>query len=366
MPKKTKDKVSCMKKILLGVLASLLFCVPAFAHPLITVYVDGIRVKFDQPPIIQYDRTLVPMRKIFEALDADVFWDEPSQTVTAVYGTDVFLFRIGEAGLYKNGTLVYTMDVPAQIINDRTLVPLRAVAESLGAEVEWYGLSYVIDIISAGNKPQLPSTGGQETPMKGGYSQTVQAPDGTVVLNVDLRCDEVNTGAGASAINGAMANETFGQGQAFLRAYSEKALQEYAKNPNDFRAYYYMGTYALTRNTNGYASFLASVSSYDGKEEGVTYFSHTYNLSSGKECALSDLVSDSRADLEYLWQMSFAALIQMDPDAFYPNAESRLEKNLDKVDFYLTENGIVFYLSPGIIAPPETGAVSFEITYQFN
>lgn len=366
MPKKTKDKVSCMKKILLGVLAALLFCVPAFAHPLITVYVDGIRLSFDQAPIIQDDRTLVPMRKIFEALDAEVFWDEPNQSVTAVHGTDVILFHIGQAGLYKNGQLTYTMSVPAQIINDRTMVPLRAVAESLGAEVGWDGVNYVVDITSAGNTPQLPSTGGQETPMKGGYAQTVKAPDGTVVLNVDLRCDEVNTGAGASAINGAMANETFGQGQAFLQAYSEKALQEYAKNPNDFRAYYYMGTYALTRETNGYASFLASVSSYDGKEEGVTYFSHTYNLSSGKECALSDLVSDSQADLEYLWQMSFAALIQMDPDAFYSNAESRLEKNLDKVDFYLTENGIVFYLSPGIIAPPETGAVSFEITYQFN
>lgn len=354
-----------MKKVLLGLLAALLFCVPAFAHPPITVYVDGAKLSFDQPPIIQNDRTLVPMRKIFEALDAQVFWDEPSQSVTAVQGTDVILFRIGEAGLYKNGQLVYTMDVPAQILNDRTLVPLRAVAESLGAEVGWDGVNYVIDISSAGNTPQLPSGNEQNTPQKGGYAKTVKAPDGTVVLNVDLRCDEVNTGAGATAINGAMANETFGQGQAFLQAYSEKALQEYAKNPQNFRAYYYMGSYALTRDTNGYASFLASVSSYDGKEEGVTYFSHTYDLSSGKECALSDLVSDSRADLEYLWKMSFTALIQTDPDAFYRDAESKLEKNLDKVDFYLTEKGIAFYLSPGIIAPPETGAVSFEITYQF-
>lgn len=354
-----------MKKVLLGLLAALLFCVPAFAHPPITVYVDGEKLSFDQAPIIQDDRTLVPMRKIFEALNAEVFWDEPSQSVTAVHGTDVILFRIGEAGLYKNGQLSYTMAVPAQIINDRTLVPLRAVAESLGAEVGWDGINYVIDITSVGNTSQSSSGNGQDTPQKGGYSKTVKAPDGTVVLNVDLRCDEVTAGAGAAAINGAMANETYGQGQAFLQAYGEKALEEYEKNPDDFRTYYYMGTYALTRDADGYASFLASVSSYDGEEDTVTYFSHTYALSSGKECALSDLVSDSREDLEYLWQMSFAALIQTDPDAFYSTAESRLEKNLDKVDFYLTETGIAFYLSPGIIAPPETGAVSFEITYQF-
>ena len=149
-----------MKKLLLGILAALMLCVPAFAHPPITVFVDNAEVNFDQPPIIKDDRTLVPMRRIFEALDAQVFWDEPSQSVTAVHGTDVILFRIGEAGLYKNGQLTYTMPVPAQIVNDRTLVPLRAVAESLGAEVGWDGIEYIVDITSAGSavtKPEAPS-----------------------------------------------------------------------------------------------------------------------------------------------------------------------------------------------------------------
>ena len=347
-----------------------MFCVPAFAYPPITVYVDGTKVNFDQQPVIKDDRTLVPMRRIFEALDADVFWDEPSQSVTAVSGTDVILFRIGEAGLYKNGKLTYTMPVPAQIINDRTLVPLRAIAESLGCNVGWDGIGYVVDITSAGNTPldpgiQNPSYVEQNTPLKGGFASQVLAPDGTVVLNAELKCDEVKTGSGAVTINGAMANETFGQGQGFLQAYADQALDEYAEDPENFRPYYYMGTYTLMREQDGYASFLAAVSSYDGDEEAVTYFSHTYDLATGREMKLGNLVSDSQEDLEYLWEMSFKALIDTDPDAFDPNAEKKLERNLDQVDFYLTENGIVFYLSPGIIAPPETGAVSFEITYEF-
>lgn len=355
-----------MKKLLLGTLAAaLLFCVPATAHPPITVTVDGTPLTFDQPPIIQNDRTLVPMRKIFEALDAEVFWDEPNQSVTAVQGTDVILFQIGKAELYKNGQLAYTMSVPAQIQNDRTLVPLRAIAESLGAEVNWDGINYAIQILSAGNSlPSLPETELPDTPQKGGYAKTVKAPDGTVVLNIDLRCDEITSGA-AATINGVMANETYGQGQAFLQAYTEKALADYAKNPKDFRAYYYMGTYTLTRAENGYASFLASVSSNDGTKESVTYFSHTYDLKTGQECTLSDLVSDSRKDLEYLWQQSFTALIEADSDAFYADAKDRLAKHLDQVYFYLTGRGIVFYLSPGVIAPPESGAVSFEIAYTF-
>ena len=139
-----------MKKVFLGLLAALMLTVPAFAHPLITVYVDGKQLSFDQPPIIQDDRTLVPMRKIFEALDAQVIWDEADQTVMAMHNEDIIMLQIGEAGLYKNGELVYTMSVPAQIINDRTLVPLRAVAESLGASVAWDGVKYVIDIHSDG------------------------------------------------------------------------------------------------------------------------------------------------------------------------------------------------------------------------
>jgi len=359
-----------MKKLLLGFLAALLFCVPAFAHPPITVYVDGTEIAFDQPPIIKDDRTLVPMRKIFEALDAEVFWDEPTQSVVAVRGTDVVLMYIGQAGLYKNGKLTYTMPVPAQIINDRTLVPLRAVAESFGSEVAWDGIDYVIDIYSDGSAPaekpvEPPTYTEQDTPLSGGYSSQVKAPDGTVVLNVELKCDEVSVGNGSTAINGAMANETYGQGQGFLQAYGDKALQEYAADPENFRPFYYMGTYALMREGDGYASFLAAVSSYDGDEESVKYFSHTYDLSKGKEVALDDLVSDSQEDLEYLWTVSFGALIDEDPDAFFVNAEKKLEKNIDEVDFYLTEDGIVFYISPGIIAPEETGAVSFEITYEF-
>ena len=361
-----------MKKLIIGLLAVLMLCTTAFAHPPITVYVDGGKVNFDQQPIIQNDRTLVPMRRIFEALDAEVYWDEPTQSVTAVNGTDVILFQIGKTALFKNGQLTYTMPVPAQIINDRTLVPLRAVAESFGCDVAWDGIDYVVDITSAGKtpverpvEPEAPTYSGQDTPMSGGYASAVKAPDGTVVLNIELRCDEVTTGSGKAAINGDMANETFGQGEGFLQAYRQKALTEYAADPENFRPYYYMGTYTLMREEGNYASFLAAVSCYDGDEEMVQYYSHTYNLSTGKETGLETLVSDSRDDLEYLWLASFMALIDAEPDEFYSNAEKKLEKNLDEVDFYLTEDGIVFYLSPGIIAPPETGAVSFEITYDF-
>ena len=53
-----------MKKLIIGLVAVLMLCTTAYAHPPITVFVDRVQVNFDQQPVIQNDRTLVPMRRI--------------------------------------------------------------------------------------------------------------------------------------------------------------------------------------------------------------------------------------------------------------------------------------------------------------
>lgn len=104
----------------------------------ISVYVDGERLTFDQPPIIEKNRTLVPLRAIFEALHAKVDWDGETRTVYAKRNaTDVSL-TVGMDVLYKNNKKI-ALDVASQIVNNRTLVPLRAVSEALGCTVEWNG-----------------------------------------------------------------------------------------------------------------------------------------------------------------------------------------------------------------------------------
>ena len=109
---------------------------PVFAADDITVYLNMRELAFDQPPIIQDGRTLVPVRAIFEALGAEVTWDGDTKTVKSSKGNDFVSVTIGENLLYKNGEPV-EIDVPAQIVNDRTLVPLRAVSEAYGCQVNW-------------------------------------------------------------------------------------------------------------------------------------------------------------------------------------------------------------------------------------
>ena len=102
----------------------------------IPVYVNGVQIDFDQQPIIQNDRALVPLRGIFEALGADVYWDSASRSIISSKNGTNLIMTIGRNTMYKNGVAQY-LDVPPQIINDRTMVPVRVIAESFDCDVLW-------------------------------------------------------------------------------------------------------------------------------------------------------------------------------------------------------------------------------------
>ena len=111
----------------------------------ITVIVNGKVVVFDQTPIISEGRTLVPLRAIFEALNATVQWDDATKTVNAIRGETKISLQIGSTNMYV-GSKVKVLDVPAQIINSRTLVPVRAISEAFGCTVGWDGNTKTVTI----------------------------------------------------------------------------------------------------------------------------------------------------------------------------------------------------------------------------
>ena len=114
---------------------------------LITVLVDGKQINFDVNPILDNGRTLVPMRFIFEALGATVGWDDATQTATAVKGDITISITINKPELVKNGNVI-VLDVPAKLVNDRTLVPVRAVSETLGFDVSWDDFNLTVKIVA--------------------------------------------------------------------------------------------------------------------------------------------------------------------------------------------------------------------------
>ncbi|RIE05874.1 stalk domain-containing protein [Candidatus Cryosericum terrychapinii] len=98
--------------------------------------VDGTRATLDSPPIIREGRTLLPIRAVIEALEGSVGWDAVARKATVTLGTHTIEIWIGSNQARVNGADV-PLDVAAMIVNSRTLLPLRFVAENLGCIVTW-------------------------------------------------------------------------------------------------------------------------------------------------------------------------------------------------------------------------------------
>ena len=92
--------------------------------------------KFDTPPVIKEGRTLIPVRAISEAMGATVEYDVLEKIVTITKDDKIIVFNLAEGTSFVNETET-EVDVNAEVMNNRTMVPLRFIAEQLGLTVEW-------------------------------------------------------------------------------------------------------------------------------------------------------------------------------------------------------------------------------------
>ena len=121
--------------------------VPAYAADAVTVKLNGSQMEFDVNPVIENSRTLVPFRKIFEALDCAVSYtkENGAQVVTANRGNQWITLEIGKNEITVDGE-TKKLDVAPKIVNGRTLVPLRAISEGLDCTVDWSADTKTVDI----------------------------------------------------------------------------------------------------------------------------------------------------------------------------------------------------------------------------
>lgn len=122
----------------------------ALADDPIKVLVNGAELTFgedDTAPFIENERTLVPMRAIFESLGAYVDWDDETKTVVSYDPvSDVSItMQIDSKTMFVGETAV-ELDVPAKIVNDQTVVPVRAIAEGMHSVVGWDGETRTVTV----------------------------------------------------------------------------------------------------------------------------------------------------------------------------------------------------------------------------
>jgi len=102
----------------------------------IKIEVNGKQLATDVGPVLEQSRTLVPLRVILEHLGAKVTYTHETKTIVVVKSNTILTLQVNSCDAFQNAQLI-TLDVPAQVVDGRTLVPLRFVGQALGAEVRW-------------------------------------------------------------------------------------------------------------------------------------------------------------------------------------------------------------------------------------
>lgn len=131
----------------------------------ITIHVDGKYLPSDVDLTMQNNRILVPLRAAGEAIGATVNWDQNSLTATATKGTRTVQFMLYNTTYYINDQAQIS-DVPPTVIQNRTMLPLRAFAEAFDTSVEWNQNLYDVSIDTPATDvpaPNIPADVSQKT-----------------------------------------------------------------------------------------------------------------------------------------------------------------------------------------------------------
>ena len=113
-------------------------------NPLVTF--NGKMVQFNEAkPYIKNKRAMVPMRNLFELLDAQMTWNNDQQKIMAILNDSMIELYIGKKAAYKNGKTVI-LDAAPEISKNYTMIPLRFAAESLGVKISWDSKNYIINL----------------------------------------------------------------------------------------------------------------------------------------------------------------------------------------------------------------------------
>ena len=301
----------------------------------ITVKVDGKALKLDQPPVIQDGRTLVPLRAIFEALGAQVQWDAEAQSVIAEKRLDIISLVIGDNKLNINGD-EKTLDVPAQIIEGRTMVPVRAISEAFGAKVDWNAATGTVTVDSV-------QTGAHAITDKY-LNASGKTADGSKTLYTVSAAYPVLANPDGSTIVAAINTEMKKAAEDYI-AYAEKTVADMDIDPNVVPTpYEFTLRYEVTYDQDGLLSFCTKAMEYTGGAHPNTIMTgKTFDTTLGKELALTDVLKGTKEEVNKQIIDGFTALIDKNAELYLSDAKDNLAKEVDNAGFYLTKDGVVVY-----------------------
>lgn len=350
-------KICGMILLLCMVFSVLVVC----AEKDISVFVDGEKISFDQAPFIKDNRTLVPLRAIFEALGCRVEYDAELKMVHATRGTQYSLsLTIGETDLYKNGKII-TMDVPAMIVNSRTFVPLRAISEALDTDVEWDGELRKITVknrIGYGIKTHY-------------LAKDYLAADGTVLIRYFYAYPELPNQENSEkikALNQSFYERAVLHQQGMEEEWLSVAEEAYAMAQADglmWYAYVCEHSFDITYDVKPVLSIKESdYSFFNGAHPNTNTDAYTYNLTSGELLTLNDVFSVEEKEAQDRILTAFYDWCDM--FALEDEVRNAMKENIDKVSFYLTNDATCFFFDVYVVGPYALGEPEASIRFNLN
>ncbi|HAL63915.1 MAG TPA: hypothetical protein DCO93_05665 [Clostridiales bacterium] len=346
-----------MKKIIriLISLCIVLSSIDVLAEGNVSVTVNGVLLDFDQPPIIENGRTLVPMRAIFEALGCTVeYWDGEEKTVFAEKGFDTISLVIGENTMLLNGETEITLDVPARIENSGTFIPLRAVSNALGANVEWNDADKAVIIESRQGAHKIEKKLiTEKIENKFDFEANVYYP--FIESNGNEFIDKINEEYESNAkVSIAEA----------LDFYNECLEEEYS---NDYEIPFTLDVdYNITMDRNGYISIVTTYATYTGgAHPNSTMDGRTFDLRDNKELTLREVFNEETFDLENAVAERIADKVAeySDDEEHIRSVHDSAIEDIDNAGFYLTDNMVHVFYVPYQIASYAEGYLTADIYY---
>lgn len=312
----------------------------------ITVTMNGEAMEFDVEPIMENDRVLVPFRAIFEALGCNVTYTEADgkQFVTAMSVDNQLFIEIGSYNMYVNGNME-ALDVPAVIKNGRTLVPIRAVSETFGANVEWIGDFKTVAIETKMGQHKIKAVTGEND---------IKDENGTTLIYIKYSYPVIDNPEGNGYIS--KLNDEY-------KAYAHKFIQDAEAYTEDARlmlegmgADYRPMELSLSYKVHTDRNDILSVTNYGyyglgGAHPSTTRQSRTFDMANEKELALSDVVNGNEDERHTMVYDVFIKYFEENYEEFPPEIAEKIDEEADNVKFYLTDDSLVLYFDVYQVGP---------------
>ena len=327
----------------------------------IDVYYNDDIICFDVEPVIENDRTLVPFRAIFETMGCAVYYTEQDgKQIVFARRADDVLMLTIGDDKMYFNADEIVLDVPAKIKDSRTLVPLRAISEAFECEVLWYGDTRTINIYSPSNA-YIVSTKKIE--------ETITDDEGNVLIEAVAYYPVIGNFHKIPCIDTVNFDYKW-DAEKFMeeaRAKKDDAVMLKEQMGDEFVPFVYELTYEQTYGIWGHLSFINhKYINAGGVHPTKVMEARTYCIGAEMEMSVSEVLIEERLGaslVEYVTNLFVEKFKEIAPKSSDVFTYDYVSEYLGYVQFYLTKNSLVLYFNQGEIAPYALGVITVEIPY---